>query len=155
MHRDIRPRRRFFAIYRQLKDYVNEHYITNSAYKQRVQEFTSQISNLTQRKTTAWSNAMELYEKYVQGEISKKEFRTVQDIANQAKEFLIQVTESKTTYEKQYAMFHKFLSASVRDIPLSEVINCIDKVVVDGGRKFVVKLEYKQQLALIFRKYFI
>lgn len=41
------------AIYRQLKDYVNEHYISNSAYKQQIQEFTSQIANLTQRKTTA------------------------------------------------------------------------------------------------------
>lgn len=28
------------TIYRQLKDYVNEHYITNSAYKQQIQEYT-------------------------------------------------------------------------------------------------------------------
>ena len=39
------------AIYRQLKDYVNEHYITNSAYKQKIQEYAEQIADLTQRKT--------------------------------------------------------------------------------------------------------
>ena len=48
---------------------------------------------------------MEHYEQYVQGEISKEEFRTVQDAANRAKEALIQATESKTANEKQYAMF--------------------------------------------------
>lgn len=82
---------------------------------------------------------MEHYEQYVQGEISKEEFRMVQDIANQAKEALIQATERKATYEKQYAKFRKLLSASSKDIPLSEVVDCIDKVVVDGGGKIVVK----------------
>ena len=129
----------FNAIYRQLKDYVNEHYITNSAYKQRIQEYTSQISDLTQRKTTAWINAMEHYERYVQGEVSKEEFRTVQDIANQAKETLIQATKGKAAYEKQYAVFRKLLSASSRDISLSEIVDYIDKVVVDKNGKIVVK----------------
>ena len=127
------------TIYRQLKDYVNEHYITNSAYKQQIQEYTELITDLAKRKTTAWINAMEHYEQYVQGEISKEKFRVVQDIANQAKEALIQVTESKTDYEKQYAKFRKLLSASSKDIPLSEIMDCIDKIVVDGGGKIVVK----------------
>ena len=129
----------FNAIYRQLKDYVNEHYITDSAYRQQVQELNGQIADLTQRKTKAWIDAMEHYEKYVQGEISKEEFRVVQDIANQARDVLIQVTERKTTYEKQYTVFRKLLSASCREIPLSEIMDCIDKVVVDNGKKFVVK----------------
>ena len=134
----------FNAIYRQLKDYVNKHYITNSAYKQQIQEYTELITDLAKRKTTAWINAMEHYEQYVQGEISKEEFRVVQDIANQAKEALIQVTESKTAYEKQYAKFRKLLSASSKDIPLSEIVDCIDKVVVDGDRKIVVKWSINQ-----------
>ena len=127
------------AIYRQLKDYVNEHYITNSAYKQQIQEYTGQIADLSQCKTTAWINAMEHYEQYVQGEISKEEFRAVQDIANQVKEALIQATEDKATYEKQYAMFRKLLSASSKDVPLNEIVDCIEKVVVDVGRKIVVQ----------------
>ncbi len=134
------------AIYRQLKDYVNEYYITNSAYKQQIQEYAEQIADLTQRKTIAWINAMEHYEQYVQGEISKKEFRTVQDIANQAKEALMQATESKVVYEKQYAMFRKLLSASSKDIPLSEIVDCIKKVVVDKGGEIVVKWSISDSL---------
>ena len=79
----------FNAIYRQLKVYVNEHNIRNSAYKQKIQEYTGQIANLTQHKTTAWINAMEHYEKYVQGEISKEEFRAVQDVQTKQKKFLL------------------------------------------------------------------
>lgn len=127
------------AIYRQLKDYVDEHYITNSAYKQQIQEYTKQIADLAQCKSTAWLNAMEHYEQYVQGEISKEEFRAVQDIANQAKEVLIQATEGKATYEKQYVTFRKLLSTNSKDIPLSEIMDCIDKIVVDGGGKIVVE----------------
>lgn len=82
---------------------------------------------------------MEHYEKYVQGEISKEEFRTVQDIANQAKEDLIQTTESKVAYEKQYAKFRKLLSASSKDVPLSEIMDCIDQITVDEGKRIVVK----------------
>ena len=129
----------FNAIYRQLKDYVNEHYITNLSYKQQVQEYTSRIADLVQCKTTAWINAMEHYEKYAQGEISKEEFCAVQDIANQAKEILMQATENKATYEKQYAEFRKLLSASSRSIPLSEIMDCIEKIVVDADKKIVVK----------------
>ena len=90
------------AICLQLKDYVNKHYITNSAYKQKIQKYARQIADITQCKTTAWINAMEHYEQYVQGKINKDELRAVQDIANQSKEALIQTTESKTAYEKQY-----------------------------------------------------
>ena len=129
----------FNAIYRQLKDYVNEHYITNSTCRRQIQEYTEQIAALTQHKTTAWINAMEHYEQYVQGEISKEEFRAVQDVANHAKEVLIQAAESKNAYEKQYARFRKLLSVSSKDIPLSEIMDCIDKVIVDGGGKIVVK----------------
>ena len=127
------------AIYRQLKDYVNEHYITNSAYKQQIQEYTELITDLAKRKTTAWINAMEHYEQYVQGEISKEEFRVVQDIANQAKEALIQVTESKTAYEKQYAKFRKLLSASSKDIPLNEIMNCIQVIIVSADKNISVR----------------
>ena len=122
-----------------MKDYVNEHYITNSAYKQQIQEYIGQIADLSQCKATAWINAMEHYEQYVQGEISKEEFRAVQDIANQAKETLIQATEDKAAYEKQYARSRKLLSASGRNIPLSEIVDCIDKVVVDSDGIIVVK----------------
>lgn len=82
---------------------------------------------------------MEHYEKYVQGEISKEEFRAVQDVANQAKEALIQVMESKAAYETQYAKFRKPLSASSNDIPLNEIMNCIQVIIVSADKNISVR----------------
>lgn len=127
------------AIYPQLEDYVNEHYITNLIYRENIQEYIGQIADLTQRKTMVWINAIEHYEQYAQGEISKEEFRAVQDIANQAKKVLIHATENKEAYENQYARLRKLLSASSRDIPLGEIVDYIDKIVVDKGNQIVVE----------------
>lgn len=63
----------------------------------------------------------------------------MQDIANQAKEVLIQATEYRIGYEKQYTIFRKFLSVSNKDIPLSDIMDGIDKIVVDVGGDIVVK----------------
>jgi len=135
----IREEDIFRAIYRQLKNYVSEHYITDTQYKQQIQKFTAQISDLTQRKTTAWIEAMEHYERFVQGEISREEFRAVQDIADQAKELLTDATERRAAYEKQYAAFRKLLSASCKDTPLSEIMDCIQDIIVSTGKNISVR----------------
>ena len=77
---------------------MNEHFITDSAYRQRIQELEKQIADLMQQKTTAWINAMEHYDTFIEGEISKEEFRKVQDAANQVRDALIQATERKTAF---------------------------------------------------------
>lgn len=64
----------FNAIYRQLKVYVSEHYITDLQNKQQVQKFNHQISELSQNSEKAWANAMKYYEQYVRGEPAKKTF---------------------------------------------------------------------------------
>jgi len=135
----IREEDVFNAIYRQMKDYVSEHYITDAQHKQQVQEFTAQIADFTQRNTSAWTDAMEHYERFVQGEISRGEFRAVQDIADEAKGLLSDATERRVAYEMQYAAFRKLLSANDKRIPLSEIMDYIDKIVVDSGREIMVK----------------
>ncbi len=117
----IREEDVFRAIYRQLKIYVNENYISDAQYEQQIQEFSDQINDLTQRKTDAWTSAMEHYELLFQGKISKEDFRTVMDIANKSKEVLVKALESKNSYEIQYNVFRKLLRVSSKDIPLSEI----------------------------------
>ena len=71
----------FNAIYRQLKVYVSEHYITATQHKQQIQQFNDKILELTQNNEQAWTNAMEHYEQYVRGETSKEALRMALDIA--------------------------------------------------------------------------
>jgi len=45
----------------------------------------------------------------------------------------------KEAYEKQYQVFCKLLKASRKGVPLSEIIDCIERIVVDVDRKIMVK----------------
>ncbi len=129
----------FHAIYQQLEGYVKEHFISDLQYKRQMQEFNVQIADLSKRKAEAWRRAMEHYERFVQGEINREEFCTVQGAATDALKFLTEATKRKDSYEKQYAIFRNLLLAGNQKIPLTEVMDCIDKVVVDNEGKIVVK----------------
>jgi len=129
----------FNAIYRQLKGYVEEHFIPDLQYKQQMQEFNEQIAGLSQQKTGAWIRAMEHYERFIQGEISKEEFQVVQGAADNALMLLTTAIKYRDSYEKQHTIFRELLSASNKEIPLSEIMDCVDKIVVDNSKRIVIK----------------
>ena len=98
----------FNAMYRQLKVYVSEHYITAAQHKQQVQQFNDKILELTQNNEQVWTNAMEHYEQYVRGEISKEALRMALDIAHDAKSMLAVAPEQKQPMTRNIAFFASF-----------------------------------------------
>ena len=134
----------FNALYRQLKVYVSKHYITDLQNKQQIQEFNHQISELTKISERTWANAMKYYEQYVRGETDKEDLRAALDTAHDAKSALADVTEQKAAYDKEYSVFRKLLSASDKRIPISEIMDCIEKIIVDAGRRIVVQWRQAQ-----------
>ena len=82
---------------------------------------------------------MGCYEQYVRGELNKEVFRVALDAAHEAKAVLARVTGRKAAYEKEYSIFRKLLSASGKHIPLNEIMDCVEKIVVDAGREIVIK----------------
>ena len=129
----------FRAIYHQLKLYVNKHFISNLQYKQELSRLNNEIDQFDQQYQETFKNAVHHYEKFVCGEVSKEEFRAVQDVANEKKVIRDCIIASKATYEKQYQVFRKLLKASRKEIPLSEIVDCIEQIVVDVDRRIVVK----------------
>ncbi len=63
----------------------------------------------------------------------------MQDIADEVKELLTGAIERKVAYEMQYTVFCKLLSASCKDILISEIMDYIDKVLVDSSREIMVE----------------
>lgn len=64
----------FNAICCQLKVYVSEHYIIDLQYKYQSQEFSKEITELTQNNEKAWTSAMEHYEQYIRQNSIRKCF---------------------------------------------------------------------------------
>jgi len=57
--------------------------------------------------------------------------------------FAVRTTDAKESYEKQYATFRKLLLASNKEMSLSEIVDCISKIVVDNDREIVVKWDVR------------
>ena len=76
---------------------------------------------------------------FVDGKISKDEFRTVQDAANKKKAIRDNIIASKVAYEKQYQMFRKLLKASYKEIALDEIMDCIDKITICPNKNITVQ----------------
>ena len=85
------------------------------------------------------SEEMKQYEKYVMGEGSKEAIAAARPAKEQAEAELNRAIADKEAYEKQYQVFCKLLKASRKEVPLSEIIDCIERIVVDVDRKIMVK----------------
>lgn len=127
------------AICHQLKLYVKEYFISNSQYKQKLCRLNNEIDQFEQQYQEAFRNAVHHYEKFVCGEICKEEFRAAQDAANEKKAMRDDIIASKTAYEKQNQVFCKLLKANFKEIAISEIMDCIDKILIDTGRQIMVK----------------
>lgn len=129
----------FCAIYHQLKLYVNEHFISDLQYKQEIRRLDNDIDQSDQQYQEAFRNAVHHYERFVYGEISKEEFRAAQDAANEKKAIRDDIIASKTAYEKQYQVFRKLLKVSCKEIALSEIMDCIDEIIIYPNKNITVK----------------
>ena len=82
---------------------------------------------------------MKLYEQYVMGEGSKEAIADARPVKEQAEVELNRAIADKEASEKQYRVFCKLLKASRKEVPLSEIVDCIEQIVVDVNRRIVVK----------------
>ena len=73
------------------------------------------------------------------GEGSKEAIAAQRPAKEQAEAELKRAIADKEAYEKQYRVFCKLLKASRKEVPLSEITDCIEQIVVDVDRKIVVK----------------
>lgn len=127
------------AIYYQLKLYVKEHFISDSQYKQELSRLNNEIDQVDSQYQEVLRNAIQHYEMFVDGKISKEKFRSVQDVANEKKAIRDNIIASKVDYEKQYQVFRKLLKASCKEIVLDEIIDYIDKVTICPNKNITVK----------------
>ena len=129
----------FNAIYHQLKLYINEYFISVPQYKQQIRQLNEQIEHAAQCQYEASEKFRLCYEGLVKGEKSVEDLRTARDTVHRARASLDKLEADKVVYEKQYQASRKLLRVSSKELPLSEIIDCIDRIVVDVGRSIVVK----------------
>ena len=135
----IREEDIYSAIYHQLKLYIDEHFISAPQYKQQIRQFNEQIEQAAQCQHEASENFRLCYEGLVKGEKNVENLRAARDVANRARVSLDKLVADKVVYEKQYQAFCKLLRVGGKELPLSEIMDCVDKIRVDTGKRIVVE----------------
>ena len=127
------------AMYHQLKEYIKQHFISSDQYKKEIQRLDSVIEAASVRYEEAIDFGMKQYEKYVMGEGPKEAIAAARPAREQAQAELKAAIAEKTAYEAQYRVLCKLMKVSRKEVPLSEVVDCVEQIVVDANRRIVVK----------------
>ena len=133
----------FSATYHQLKLYVDEHFISVPKYRQQIRQFEEQIEQAARCQYEASENFRLCYEGLVKGEKSTEALRAARDIVNRRRSDLDRLMVCKADYENQYQVFLKLLRVSSKELSLSEIMNCIDRITVGAGRHIEVEWSKK------------
>lgn len=78
-------------------------------------------------------------ERFVSGKNSAEDFKASRAPTENAKKEMEILIEKKSDYEKRYRVFCKLLKASAKEITLCEIIDCIEQIIIDEGRRIEVK----------------
>lgn len=127
------------AVYNQLKQYVKQHFLSSIQYRQEIKILDDRIALSAQVYEEAQKECMHQYERYIDGEGSVEEIKAARPARDEAKKELDLAVEAKKSYEEQYRIFYKLLKASNKEIPLEDILDCIDHIMVDTGKQIVVK----------------
>ena len=129
----------FSAIYYQLNLFVKANSDFNVNYYEKKDELEREVAQYQEMLTDPMDCTIKLYEQLVSKELDKDTYSVEKAKVYTAKEQLekaeVKLDASKRRHEELEVM-HKVLS---KELPLTEILDCIDSIVVSEGRKIEVK----------------
>lgn len=129
----------FSAIYRQLKLYIQEHFISSLQYDEEMAELKVKLDAQVEFRQAIAENPAMYYEQYILGEISLDEFKAKQQKFRQAAEDQKVIELKIEECEQAYSRFYRLRKVRDKELPLSTIMSEINKIVVDTGKKIVVQ----------------
>jgi hypothetical protein len=132
------------AVYYQLKQYVDQNFITQGQYRLEMQRLDSSIEAASLKFEEATDFSMKQYENYVMGAGTKEAIVAARPAREQTKAELNTAIAAKAAYERRYRVFCILRKASRKEVPLSEIVEYIEQIAVDKDRQIVIKWKGKR-----------
>lgn len=129
----------FSAIYHQLKLYIQGHFISSLQYDEEMAQLKAKLNAQVEFRHAITENPAMYYEQYVLGEINLDEFKVKQQKLRQAAEHQKAIELEIEEYEQAYSRFLQLCKVRDKGLPLSNIMDQINNIVVDSGKKIVVK----------------
>lgn len=129
----------FSAIYYQLKLYIQEHFISSLENNEEMAQLKAKLDAQVEFRQAIAENPTMYYEQYVLGEITLDEFKVKQQKLRQAAENQKAIELEIEECERVYSRFSRLCKIQDKELPLSLLMSEINNIVVDAGKKIVVK----------------
>ena len=129
----------FSAIYYQLKLYIQEHFISSLEYDAEMTQLKARLDAQVEFRHAIAENPAMYYEQYVLGKITLDEFKVKQQKLRQATEDQKAIELEIEECERAYSRFSLLCKVRDKELPLSMIMGEIEKIVVDAGKKIVIK----------------
>ena len=129
----------FSAIYYQLKLFVESNSDFNVNYMVKQAELEREIVQCQEMLADPMECTMKLYEKLICKELDKGAYRAEKAKVYAAKEQLEKVEAELKTNKRRHEELEMMHKALRKELPLAEVLDCIESIVVSEGRRIEVK----------------
>lgn len=129
----------FSAIYHQLKLYIQEHFISSLQYEEEMTQLEAKLNAKVEFRHAIAENPAMYYEQYILGEISIDEFKVKQQKLRQDAEDQKAIELEIEECERAYSWFSRLCKVRDKELPLSTITSGINNILVDTGKKIMVK----------------
>ena len=118
---------------------MREHFISTSQHEQQMTQIQERVNQAAQLYDEAMDNSMRHYEEYILGDINLEELRTAQALTKKAASKLEVEKSALEKCEQVYQLFVRFRKVSDKELPLSEIVDEINTLTVDSGRRVTIQ----------------
>ena len=129
----------FSAIYHQLKLFVKANSDFNANYYAKKDELEHEISQYREMLADPMECTMKLYERLICKELDKDNYLAEKAKVYAAKERLEKAEAELDTSRRRHEEFEAMHKVLRKELPLAEILECIDSIVVNEGRKIEVE----------------
>ena len=128
----------FSAIYHQLKLYTQGHFISSLQYNEEMAQLEAKLSAQVEFRHAIAENPAMFYGQYILEEIILEEFKVKQQKFRRAAEDQKAIELEIKKCEQAYSRFSRLCKVRDKGLPLSSIVDEINNIVVDAGKKIVV-----------------
>lgn len=129
----------FSAVYYQLKLYLQDRRSDLAQRRQEMEKLRESLAQQIEFQQVVTKNPMLYYEQYVMGEITVDEFRAGQEKIRHAAEDRRAIECKIEKCEQEHWQFSRLCEVRDKQLPLSTLMEEIDSITVDTGRKITVQ----------------
>ena len=135
----IREEEIFKAVYHQLKIFLKTNSISLLQYRSEKEKRQKAVELCEENLSQAYDVMKGYYEQMVSKKISKEEYQSHRPAKDEVEQLMMELTDELENFEKEHQKQLHLVDISEKATPLSALMDHIEKITINTGRKVEVQ----------------